>query len=72
MSSNPFAGLLRSRKFWLLVLDTIVSLVLFFVGRYAGGVLEDVNFVILAIQPVVIAVILGIAWEDSAAKRNGQ
>ena len=70
MTPNPFAGLLRSRKFWLLVLDTVVSLVLFFVSKYVPEAAEDVKFAILALQPVIIAVIVAIAWEDAAEKGN--
>ena len=64
MDPNPFAGLLHSRKFWLLALDTIVSLTVFFVGKYAQFALEDVKFVIGAMQPVFVMVIVGITAED--------
>jgi len=70
MSPNPFNALLHSRKFWLLVLDTVVSLVLFFTGKYLPSAAEDVKFAILGLQPVVIAVILAVAWEDAAEKGN--
>lgn len=67
---NAWAGLLRSRKFWLLVLDTVVSIALYFVGKYAGaGVYEDMQFTIGILQPVFIAIITAIAIEDAAAKR---
>ena len=69
---NPIAGLLRSRKFLLLVLDTAISLVLYFVGKYAAPELaEDVKFVIAAYQPVFVAIIIAISVEDAAAKRAG-
>lgn len=69
---NPFSGLLRSRKFWLLILDTIVSALVFFVTKYATpAAAEDAIYMIGLIQPVFVAVIAGIAWEDSAAKRAG-
>lgn len=66
-------GLLQSRKFWLLVLDTTISLVMYFVGKYATPALaEDIKIVIVALQPVFVAVIASIAYEDAAAKRaNG-
>ena len=65
---NPISGLLHSRKFCLLILDTLVSLALYFVGKYApAGVFEDVKFVIAALQPVFVAVIIMIAYEDKAA-----
>lgn len=62
---NPFQLLLRSRKFLLLILDTLISVVLYFVSKYLPGAAADVKFAILALQPVVIAVILAIAWEDT-------
>ena len=69
---NAFMLLLRSRKFLLLVLDVLVSLALYFVGKYAGaGVFEDVKLVITSVQPIFIALIMAIAVEDSAAKLNG-
>lgn len=69
--SNPVLGLLRSRKFLVAILDMLVTLVTFFVGKYAGWALEDVTVVIGALQPVVLILIAAIAWEDAAAKRSG-
>jgi hypothetical protein len=69
---NPIQSLFKSRKFLLLLLDTFVALILYFLGRYAPlAWLEDTEFVILAVQPIFIALILSIAWEDAAAKRAG-
>jgi len=69
---QAFLALLRSRKFLLLVLDTVVSLILYFVGKYAGpAVFEDVKLMITALQPVFAMVIAAIALEDAAAKLNG-
>jgi uncharacterized membrane protein HdeD (DUF308 family) len=72
MNPNPFKSLLHSRKFWLLILDTVISLVLYFVSKYAAVAAEDVKFAVLALQPVFVAVILAVAWEDSALNKNGQ
>ena len=70
---NPINALLHSRKFLLLCLDVLVALVLYFANKYApAGIFEDVEFVILALQPVVIAAIVAIAWEDAALKRAGK
>ena len=70
LTLNPIQGLLRSRKFLLLCLDTIISLVLFFVTKYAApGLAEDIKFVIAAYQPVFVAIIVAIAVEDAALKR---
>ena len=69
---NPVQSLFKSRKFLLLVLDTVIALGLYFLSRYAPVAwLEDTEFVILAMQPVFIALILAIAWEDASAKRAG-
>lgn len=66
---TPFQLLIQSRKFWLLILDTVASLVLFFVAKYAApNALEDVKFVIAALQPVFVMLIYAIAKEDAAAK----
>lgn len=59
-----------SRKFRLAVYDMAISLALFFVGKYLPMAIEDVKFIIGAIQPVFIALIGGIAIEDFAKKLN--
>jgi hypothetical protein len=69
---NPFVGLLRSRKFWLLILDVVISTIAFFVGRFTNEqVQEMVNFLIVTWQPVFVTIIAAVAWEDAAAKRSG-
>jgi len=70
MNPNPFLSLLHSRKFWLLILDTVISLVLYFVGKYAQVAFEDVKFAVLALQPVFVAIILAVAWEDSSLNQS--
>ena len=59
---GPFVKLLYSRKFLVLVLDTIISVVLY----YWGG--PDVEFLIAALQPVALMLIFAIAKEDAAEK----
>ena len=67
---GPFVRLLYSRKFLLLLSDVLISAIVYFVGKYAGNsVFADVKFLIGILQPVVIAIIMAIAWEDSAVKR---
>jgi hypothetical protein len=62
----------RSRKFLTLVLDTVVSLVIFFVTRLlAPDLAEYVLYVLGALQPIVLAVIVMWGVEDAAAKRAG-
>ena len=70
-------SLFKSRKFWLAMFDLVVSLTLFFVGKYASWVMEDVQAVIVAIQPVFVILIGSIAYEDGAGNtgfyaRNGK
>ena len=62
---------LSSRKFRILLYDALVSLILFFIGKYVPDIMEDVKFVIGALQPVVIIAIGGIAAEDFASKISG-
>ncbi len=51
---NPLQALLRSRKFLVMLLDTTVSLVLYFSAKYlAAGAVEDIKRAIVALQPVV-------------------
>ena len=63
---GPIKSLLYSRKFLLLVLDTVVSVLLF----YFSGI-EGVEFLIGIIQPVFVFIILAIAIEDAAEKSAG-
>lgn len=63
---NPFAGLLHSRKFWLAILDAVVSTALYFVGKYAGAHVDDLRFIIAVYQPVIGLVIVAITVEDTA------
>lgn len=65
--SSPLAKLLASRKFLLMVLDVVLSLVLYFGTKYLDpNAVEDVKQLILVLQPVVVTIIYAIAKEDSA------
>jgi len=65
-------SIFQSRKFWTAIVDVAVVLILYFVGKYgSASFAEDMNTVIVAIQPVFIMVIGGIAYEDAAAKKAG-
>lgn len=67
MKQNPFSGLLHSRKFLVLMLDTAISLATYFVGKYvAPDASKDVLIVIAALQPVFYKMIDAIASEDNA------
>ena len=64
--------LFRSRKFLTLLLDTAISLITFFVTKYAAPAFaDDILYVIAAIQPVVLSVIVMWGVEDAAEKRAG-
>lgn len=69
---NPFSGLLRSRKFWLMLVDVLGSLILYFAVKYLNPSLaEDVKMVLAGLQPVIIALIGSIAFEDFARNWPG-
>ena len=66
------SALFRSRKFLTLLLDVVVSLATYFVGKYAmPEAADDILMVIAAMQPVVLAVIASWAIEDAADKLAG-
>ena len=68
---NPFKALLQSRKFWLLILDTVVSVSTYFVGKYLGADGNDVIFLVAALQPIFMVAINTIAKEDVAQLEAG-
>ena len=69
---RPIARLFNDSKFWLLVLDTVISLALYFTAKYlAPELAEDVKFLVAALQPVFVAIILAIFGEDVAMLRAG-
>ena len=68
---SPFQALLQSRKFWLLVLDVVISTVLLVVAQFAPQVEKVVVEVIAIYQPVFVFLIVSIAVEDAALKRSG-
>ena len=54
----------------MLLLDTAVSLVLYFSAKYlAAGAVEDIKTVIVALQPVVLVLIGAIAYEDGKSRQ---
>lgn len=67
---NPFAGLLRSRKFLLAVLDAVFASLAIVATWFLSPEKVDQMLILVGIwQPVFVAVILGIAHEDAAEKR---
>lgn len=70
MTPNPFAALLHSRKFWLLILDTLVSGATYAITKYAAPqAANDALFFIGLLQPVFVALIAAITSEDNAERR---
>lgn len=62
----------KSRKFWYMIVDVVVSVSTFFVGKYVSpSATEDILFLIGALQPVVITLIAAVAYEDGQEKRAG-
>lgn len=62
---------MKSRKFWLTIFDVVISTAAYFIAKYvAPETGNDIMWLIGAWQPVVISLIIGIAVEDSAEKRN--
>ncbi len=62
--------ILKSRKFWLMVVDVAVSLATYFITKYAApAAADDILKVIVTLQPVVIAVVASITVQNVAAMR---
>ena len=63
-------GLLQSRKFWITIVDLVVSTASYFITKYvAPQTGNDVLWVIGMWQPVIIALITGIAIEDNGTNQ---
>jgi hypothetical protein len=59
--SNP---IWKSRRFWVSILDIVITLSLYFVAKYVPGAIDDVKFVMLALQPLALALIIAYTIED--------
>ena len=68
---SPVSLLFKSRKFWLLVLDTIIMIIGYCVARWVPSAEGDIKFFIGVLQPVFVMLIVSIAYEDGKAKANG-
>jgi hypothetical protein len=61
------SSILKSRKFWIMLVDVIISSATYFIAHYVSPELgENIIWLIGAWQPVIYAVIAGIATEDAA------
>ena len=66
---SPFKALWQSRKFWLLVLDVVISTLVLVLTQFVPKVTLDFALKLVAIyQPLFVFVITGIFVEDAAAK----
>lgn len=64
-------GLLRSRKFWIMVSDVLISTATYFVTNFVDPELgKHILWLIGSWQPVIALVIVGITLEDTAIKGN--
>lgn len=69
---NPIEGLLQSRKFWLLTIDTVASGVALIGGWYlAPQALNQVVALVALVQPMFIFVVNSITREDVAKLEAG-
>jgi len=65
------SGLLKSRKFWLMTADIVISTTTYFVTKYvAPEIGNDILWLIGSWQPAIVYVIAGITAEDAAVKSN--
>jgi hypothetical protein len=61
------SSLLKSRKFWIMVVDVVISSATYFISKYvAPETGQDIIWLIASWQPVVYALVTGIATEDAA------
>ena len=65
-------SLWESRKFRIMLFDTIVAIAVYAVGKFVAPLYsQDILWLIAAVQPVVLSLIVGIAVEDAAAMKSG-
>ena len=70
---TAWGSLIKSRKFWLMLFDLVVSVTIYFITKYAmPSLAEDALFLIAVIQPPILFVIAGITVEDAAQKLSGR
>lgn len=66
-------ALFQSRRFWVLVIDLVVSITLYFLGKYGTpSALEDVKFLIASIQPVILLIIAAYTVDTVQTIKSGQ
>lgn len=60
-----------SRRFWVTVGDVVISLLLYFVGKYFSVALDDVKMLITTLQPLFLLVVAAYTVEDSVLAFRG-
>jgi hypothetical protein len=62
--------ILKSRKFWIMVVDGVASLAIYFITKYmAPAAAEDVIKVLAIVQPIVLAVVASITVQNVQAMK---
>ena len=62
----------QSRKFWITVVDVVVSLTTYFIGKYLSPeASKDIMTLVLALQPVVLLLIGSYAVQNVAGIKAG-
>lgn len=62
--------ILKSRKFWIMMVDLVVSVTTYFVAKYVNPAMaQDVLFLIGSLQPVVLALIASITVQNVEAMK---
>jgi len=70
MTKTP---LLQSRRFWTALLDALISITLFVVSNYLSPQDQStVKFIVLTLQPVILALIISYTTETVALIRYSQ
>jgi hypothetical protein len=59
--------LLKSRKFWIMTVDGVATLAIYFAAKYfAPAAAEDVIKILAVVQPIIIAVVVSITVQNVA------
>jgi hypothetical protein len=64
-------SLLTSLKFWIMIVDVVISSVLFFGAKYLPLAIDDIKFLVITLQPVILFVIGALTVENSAKIKSG-
>lgn len=63
----------KDSKFWLAILDVVVSVALYFVGKYSStAFFDDIKFVIGIMQPIFVTIIVGLFQSQNTTLAGGE